>query len=206
MTITSSAKLFCGFISLTAVTFASAPVASVSSTSPFTLDGSSLTVAGVMSWPLVIGDELATNTASASILFKDGSNVTLAPKSTLKITGQEGSPVVVLESGSVDYKLVKDSKVSLIRLQDAQIPNFQAVATGKLSNNHTYIVAPAVVAAAGGASALGLALASHGAVSSGSSTTVGALSSGSTPGSVATTTSSTDSDFTARALSLSKYK
>ncbi len=95
------------------VSFASAPVASVSSSQSFALDGHAITAAGVTSWPVVVGDEITTSTAPAVMSFQDGSSVQLSPKSQAKITGTVESPKVLLTAGNLEYKLAPGSALSL---------------------------------------------------------------------------------------------
>jgi hypothetical protein len=95
--------------------FGSAPVATVSSTEPVTLAGHSISAPGVSSWPLVTGDEIATSTAPATILFRDGSSVALAAKSSARLTGTSTQPKLVLMVGSLNYKIVPGSHLLLSR-------------------------------------------------------------------------------------------
>ena len=92
------------------------PVATVSSPEPFTLDGRSVTVAGVTSVPLGVGSEVATSTAPALLFFADGSSVKLAAGSRAKLTGSETAPKVILLAGSLDYKVVLGSNLSVTSL------------------------------------------------------------------------------------------
>jgi hypothetical protein len=150
-----------------AASFAFTPVATVSSLRPFTLDGHSISATGVASWPLVVGDEIATSTAPATISFQDGSRISLASKSGVKIGGTNLEPTFVLVTGSLDYRLVKGSKVSLAKLQDSsqgQPTTYSVTSFGKrrvapvmVAAGAAGIAAPAVVflAAAHGASATG---------------------------------------------------
>jgi len=97
------------------VSFASAPVATVSSAEPVTLAGHSVSAPGVSSWPLVTGDEIATSTAPATILFRDGSSVALSARSSARLTGTSTQPKLVLIAGSLNYKIVPGSKLALSR-------------------------------------------------------------------------------------------
>ncbi|HEY6987753.1 MAG TPA: hypothetical protein VH369_05185 [Bryobacteraceae bacterium] len=123
---------------LGSLSFAAAPVASVSISESFRLDGRSVSAKGVASWPLVVGDELATGAAPAQISFRDGSSIALAAGSSAKISGTSAAPVFVLVSGSLDYNLVKNSKVSVTR---AELP-------AKSKKGHVAVIAAAASAAA----------------------------------------------------------
>lgn len=161
------------------VSFAATPVASVSTSQPFTLDGHSVAAKGVDSWPLVVGDEVATSASPAKISFRDGSSIALAARSDAKIAGTPAEPVFLLVSGSLDYNLAKNSKVSVTRLQ-------QPARAGKA---RAAVVAAALVSAAAITPAL--------VVANAHSSTAGTLASSST----ATTSASTSaaSDVTAAA-------
>lgn len=95
------------------VSFASAPIANVSSSQSFALDGHAITAAGVTSWPVVVGDEITTSAAPAVMSFQDGSIIQLAPRSQAKITGTIESPKVVLMAGNLQYKIAPGSALSL---------------------------------------------------------------------------------------------
>jgi hypothetical protein len=101
---------FCGGAS-----FGSAEVATISSTEPVRVAGHSISPPGVSSWPLVTGDEIATSTAPATILFRDGSSVALAAKSSALLTGTSTQPKLVLMVGSLNYKIVPGSHLLLSR-------------------------------------------------------------------------------------------
>jgi hypothetical protein len=105
--------LLAGF-SLSALS--SAPIATVTSAEPFTLDGQSVTTPGITSWPLEVGNEVATSTAPAVLFFHDGSSVKLAADSRAKLTGSERQPKLVLMAGSLDYKVVLGSNLSVTNL------------------------------------------------------------------------------------------
>lgn len=100
--------------------FGSTSVATVSSAEPVSLSGHSVSAPGVSSWPLVAGDEIATSTAPATILFQDGSSVALSAKSSARLTGTSFRPKLVLTAGSLNYRLVSGSKVALSRSADVE--------------------------------------------------------------------------------------
>jgi hypothetical protein len=88
----------------------------VSSPEAFTLDGRSIAVSGISPVPLAVGDEVATSNAPAVLFFADGSSVKLAPASRAKLTGSDTRPKLVLLSGSLDYKVVLGSNLSVTNL------------------------------------------------------------------------------------------
>ena len=99
-----------------AVPLSAATLATVTSASPFALDGRSINTPGVTSFPLVLGDLLSTASGPAVVLFQDGSKVKLLPNSSVKIAGAAAKPKLVLLSGSLDYKLVPGSSLSVTNL------------------------------------------------------------------------------------------
>lgn len=104
------------------MSFASAPVANVSSSQSFALDGHAIKAAGITSWPVVVGDEITTSAAPAVMSFQDGSSVQLAPRSRVKISGTIESPKVVLTAGNLEYKLAPGSTLSLTK-EDVNSPD-----------------------------------------------------------------------------------
>jgi hypothetical protein len=90
---------------------AAGPIATVSSSRSFNLSGHAVTTAGITSWPLVAGDDLATAKSPAVLYFQDGSSVTLAAGSSAKLGGSAREPKLTLTSGRFDYKLVPGSTV-----------------------------------------------------------------------------------------------
>src|SRR5437588_8359197 len=129
------------------VSFAATPVASVLTSQPFTLDGHSVSAKGIASWPLVVGDELATSTAAAKVSFRDGSSIALAPQSDARIAGTSASPVFLLVSGSLDYNLAKNSKVSVTKLQQPAKPSKARVAAISAAAASAAAITPALVVA-----------------------------------------------------------
>ena len=94
--------------------FAAAPIGTVSSGGPFQLRGNRVPVAGVPSWPVVVGDEIGTETSAATIQLGDGSVVTLDKSSRAQIE-QQGSQVVFrLKSGTMQFKIAPRSTVRII--------------------------------------------------------------------------------------------
>jgi hypothetical protein len=96
--------------------FASTPIATVTSTQPFVLDGHPMSSAGVTSWPLIVGDDVASVKSPLVLFFRDGSSVRLAADSRTKLMGTESEPKLILMSGTLDYKLVAGTKLSVTSL------------------------------------------------------------------------------------------
>ncbi len=96
---------------LASLAFALPPVATITSSGPFTVDGRSPSTASIF-----IGNEIATSTAPATLLFPDGSSVILSPSSSAKLTGSAGQPKLILLGGALDYKIVLGSHLSVTNL------------------------------------------------------------------------------------------
>ena len=162
---------------LGSLSFAATPVASVSTSESFRLDGRSVSAKGVASWPLVVGDELATGAAPAQISFRDGSSIALAAESSARISGTSAAPVFVLVSGSLDYNLVKNSKVSVTRAELPAKSKKGRVAVVAAAASAAAI-APAVVMAGANSAATGTLAGSAGAAASRASTATVAATTG----------------------------
>lgn len=76
----------------------STPIASVSGSGAFSINGASL-ANGVPSWPIMSGDQITTGSAAAVITLPDGTQLDLDPKSQVTITVQDGMVKVIINSG-----------------------------------------------------------------------------------------------------------
>jgi hypothetical protein len=106
-----------GGLSVIASALAAAPIAIITSSSSFELSGSSVNIGGVSSWPLVAGQEIVAGTSSLIIVFRDGSRITLAPGSRLKI--DSSGSAVNLTGGSMQFSLASSS---LLKIQNGGLP------------------------------------------------------------------------------------
>jgi hypothetical protein len=97
--------------------FAAAPadsIATISSEEPVRLRGVHVPVAGIGSWPLVAGDDIATGSAPAVVLFRDGSRVTLAPNSRARLDLLDSKPEMRLLGGFLHYSRSESSSLRII--------------------------------------------------------------------------------------------
>lgn len=186
------------------IAFASTPIASVWSSQPFTLDNHAISAAGVPSWPLLIGDELATPLSPALVLFKDGSRITLARNSRAKISGTSNAPVFLLVAGSIDYRLPKDSKLSVAKLQQPDkspaTPQKYSVTTSAKAHNSV----PTIAAAASAVMAAPVAVliaSGHGASTTALTTTAATTASSTQVSTAGAVTGSTTTSATAGSAS-----
>jgi hypothetical protein len=95
----------------------STAVATVTSALAFVIDGHSIDAPGVTSFPLVVGDTVATSQGSAVLFFPDGSAVKLGINSSAKIDGDAASPKLILLAGALDYRLVPGSNLAITNLE-----------------------------------------------------------------------------------------
>lgn len=77
------------------------------------LNGADVPFAGTREWPLVDADEVLTDTAAAVLLFLDGSRVTLAARSHLRIESVDDRTKVRLLDGSLQFKLSDRARVDI---------------------------------------------------------------------------------------------
>jgi len=85
------------------VAFAATPVGTITTTSDFQLRGVFVHSAGVPSWPVTAGDSVTMGSAPATIHFKDGSMVNLAPYAQVKIEERNDDLNVRLVSGLMTF-------------------------------------------------------------------------------------------------------
>jgi len=89
--------------------FAAAPVASVQSPSNFQLRDATVNTAGVSSWPVMPGDTVTAGNTAATMRFIDGTVVTLAPNSRVKVQEKKDDLTLQLLSGSMAFVLAQSS-------------------------------------------------------------------------------------------------
>jgi hypothetical protein len=121
------------FVALASLGFAAGPLATVSSSQPFKLDGHAVTTAGITAWPVVAGDDLATAKFPAVLYFHDGSSVQLSAQSSVTVNGSAEEPKLILTSGKLDYKLVAGSKIAITNAA-AAMPVTKNTLVGSMAN------------------------------------------------------------------------
>ena len=80
---------------------AAGPVASLTSYEPVILDGYPVSVDGVSSWPLVLGDEIGTINGPVTIVLQSGERIQVAPHSKVRLSGNATQPKVEVRNGSI---------------------------------------------------------------------------------------------------------
>jgi hypothetical protein len=96
--------------------FAGRPVATVTSTQPFTLSGVHISAPAVSSWPLTVGDEVKNLAGPAVVRFPDNTQIAVGTGSSFKLEASGGQTIVRLTSGSMTYKLGSNSQVQVFAL------------------------------------------------------------------------------------------
>lgn len=94
---------------------AAAPIATLSTGGPVKVNGTLVPTAGAPTWPLVLGDEIATTTQPAMMLFADGDRVTLAQNTRVNLP-KCSPPVLDILEGTITYKMAPASKLLLCAL------------------------------------------------------------------------------------------
>ncbi len=112
-------RLVLSGLCVVSLALAAGPIGTVASKDAFRLRGKTVPAAGVPSWPLMAGDELATEQGPATLQFKDGSRVVLGKSTKAKVEEAEGSLILRLIDGSMKYNV---SPKSALRLEVAGKP------------------------------------------------------------------------------------
>jgi hypothetical protein len=107
--------IFCMALAASVIAFAGQPIATVSGSSSFELDGSLVNTAGVNAWPLMPGDRVGARDSSIVIAMKDGSRITLAANSQLRLESVASQPTADLISGSMQFSLAAGSNLRVLR-------------------------------------------------------------------------------------------
>ncbi len=106
-------------------------IGTVIASAPFILRGAKISVVGVPSWPLLRGDEVATEDTSVAFAFRDGSRITLQPHSSARIDREGAIPAFHLLSCTAEYDLKTVQSVALFRNDVVEEPT----ATGSAGGN-----------------------------------------------------------------------
>jgi ferric-dicitrate binding protein FerR (iron transport regulator) len=89
---------------LIGVTTAGGALATAGSSSAFEIRGHLLNVAGVPSWPVLDGDTVTSHDSAVTLNFSDGSRITLAQNSQVRVSSSSRVTVDLL-NGSATYSL-----------------------------------------------------------------------------------------------------
>jgi hypothetical protein len=89
------------------------PVANVTSPDAFNLNGERTSAVGVSSWPLVVGDEVATLTSTVLIRFSDKSLIAIDKESSLKLEKANQDIIVRLTTGSMRFKVEPGARIQV---------------------------------------------------------------------------------------------
>jgi hypothetical protein len=100
--------------------YAGSDVATVTSGDPFSLNGATMPVQGISSWPVVAGDEISASAGAATVSFAAGSKVTLAKGAKARIETRGKKKVVRLVEGTGWYSAPASSELLLYAANQPQ--------------------------------------------------------------------------------------
>jgi len=95
--------------------FARQPIATISSSSSFELDGSLVNIGGVPAWPLMPGARVAAKSSPVVIAMRDGSRITIAANSQIQFDSSVTSPSANLIAGSMQFTLASGSNLRILQ-------------------------------------------------------------------------------------------
>lgn len=87
--------------------WAAAPVGTLVSVAPVTINGTKVAIPSVFFWPVLAGDEIATTASTGTLVLSDRSRIVLDRGATVRVEGS----AVTLERGRVGYSLAPHSRV-----------------------------------------------------------------------------------------------
>jgi hypothetical protein len=85
-------------------------IATVSSPQPFTLDGHTVTSNGMASWPLVVGDQIASADTPVLVALSDGTDLLVNAHSKIKLVLGGNKVQILVLSGSIDNNWRKNHR------------------------------------------------------------------------------------------------
>ncbi|MBI4890662.1 MAG: hypothetical protein HY821_08550 [Acidobacteria bacterium] len=103
-------------------------VATATSTAAFKLKGAEVNPAGVPTWPLMAGDTVEALKTPVTLVFEDGSKVSLAPGAKGKVEMQNGKATFVATEGEIYYDMKGVDSVKLMAM-DKQVKASQPKGT-----------------------------------------------------------------------------
>lgn len=152
---------------------AQTPLATVTSSAPFSLRGAAISPgSGVPTWPVFAGDTVKAGGALTIVTYPDGTVIALAPGSEGKIDFVNGKPTFELVSGSAKYSRKRTGVVVFMTggNEVAMVGLTGTLALGGATAAAVGLTAGAITAIAvgGAAGAAALAVGVHHLVSGGS--------------------------------------
>ncbi len=152
----NTAKLIFAGVLMTAAALAQSQVATVTSSSPFTLRGAKVnTGQGVPQWPVLAGDSVKAGNTPVIVTFPDGSTITLDPGTEATVSFSGKTPVFHLVKGSASYSLKTLTSVQIISgNQTVTVADLTGSVATKAGGRST-----AMIVGAGAAAGLGVGLA-----------------------------------------------
>jgi ferric-dicitrate binding protein FerR (iron transport regulator) len=89
------------------------PVATITCSKPFNLNGSTMSAVGVSSWPLAIGDQITTLKTPAVVRFSGDTRLVLDKGAQLKLEGNDRGTAVRLTSGAMRFRIDPKARVEV---------------------------------------------------------------------------------------------
>jgi hypothetical protein len=89
--------------------FAGSPIAAVMGTATYEVNGVAIPTRGGV--PVSIGDEVVTQSGTATLKFRDGTGIVLHANTRAKLAGDDAAPTVRILRGMATYSLAPNTKV-----------------------------------------------------------------------------------------------
>lgn len=89
------------------------PVATITTSEPFAVNGVRMSAAGVSSWPLAAGDEVTTMKGNAVISIPNQGRIAIDKDSKLRLDRAADGTVIRLTAGAMRYKLEPKARIQL---------------------------------------------------------------------------------------------
>lgn len=113
------------------------PIASVSGSSSFELDGNLVNTAGVTGWPLMAGDRIAARDSAVVIAMKDGSRITLAANSQMRFESASVEPTANLVSGAMQFSIAPGSSLRVLKGQVPVLGRSGTISAGSADSSRS---------------------------------------------------------------------
>jgi hypothetical protein len=89
------------------------PVATITSSKPFKLNGTTISAVGVSSWPLAVGDRVTNLTTPAVVRFSGNTRLMLDKGAEFKLERNNGATAVRLTAGAMRFRIDPNAKIQV---------------------------------------------------------------------------------------------
>lgn len=107
-------RIILPIVACTSAAVAASPVGKLSASAGVSIAGSEISFKGIPSWPILAGDQIRTSSSMAMLILSDGSQVRIAPNSSVRIETTAGKQTVRVLEGQVNAPAAVES--SIVRL------------------------------------------------------------------------------------------